>query len=158
MSKGKMTHKQSTVDMLKKLSQSLETKATQILPKRKSNPIESPKCSPIKTAKKQNMIDDANTNHDYPKTTEVNLLKAQENEQERRRSIYAAKLFLQQVEEEDFELNHPMLHDKYNELYSLENINAKMLEWKQSVLQSKQQLVETINKHGKKRKIQSNVL
>ena len=155
MSSTTMTTKQSTVDMLKKLA--LENTKIEFLQKRKLTSLTFSQSSPTKKNKHTKIINDENIEFSAKQleTTTVDLLKAQESEQDRKKAIFAAKFLLQQAEEEDFEENHPMLHEKYKEVYNIENINAKMVEWKQSALNSHQQIVESRNKFAKKRQTKS---
>jgi len=147
----KMSSKHSTVDMLKKLTENLDNHEALFLQKRKITPQQSPKSSPSKIPKKHKIIEKSpimNAPAQKFETTTVDLLDIQKTEQERKKSILAAKLLLQQVEEEDFEINHPMLHDKYKDLYTLENIEEHMLEWKNRAVKNYQPIVNPKKKNS----------
>lgn len=52
-------------------------------------------------------------------------------------------------------MNHSMLHEKYKEIYSIENITAKMVKWRQTALKFHQLVVDNRNKYARKRKTKS---
>lgn len=123
----------STIDMLKRLSQELENGIAAPTIKRKSiqtPPSLFPKKIKASTIEKSNASEIKQIKQKTTVVERINLIELQDLE-ERKKQVIQAKLFLQQAEEEDFEINHPMLHDKYNQIYSFERIEEYARKWKE---------------------------